>query len=56
LRLAAVQTSAGKGNDSLATIEALRKLSPPEGNDPRWTWLKPMLQFHFRLQAASRGR
>jgi eukaryotic-like serine/threonine-protein kinase len=35
LRLAAVQTSAGKGNDSLATIEALRKLPPPGSNDPR---------------------
>ena len=35
LQLVAVQTAAGKGNDSLATIESLRKLRVPERNDPR---------------------
>ena len=35
LGLAAVQTSAGKGNDALTTIAALRKLPQPEGDDPR---------------------
>jgi eukaryotic-like serine/threonine-protein kinase len=35
LGLAAVQTGAGKGNDALATIAALRKLPQPEGDDPR---------------------
>src|SRR5437660_7589958 len=29
LRLASVQTSAGKGQNALATLEALRKLPPP---------------------------
>ena len=35
LRLAAAQTSAGKGNDSLATLQALRNLPPPLKDDPR---------------------
>jgi serine/threonine protein kinase/tetratricopeptide (TPR) repeat protein len=33
LRLAAVQTAAGKGQDALAALESLRKLPPPEGSD-----------------------
>jgi tetratricopeptide (TPR) repeat protein/tRNA A-37 threonylcarbamoyl transferase component Bud32 len=35
LRLAAAQTSGGKGKDALATVEALRKLPPPASDDPR---------------------
>jgi class 3 adenylate cyclase/tetratricopeptide (TPR) repeat protein len=35
LRLASVQTSAGKGKDALATIEDLRKLPAPAQDDPR---------------------
>jgi len=35
LRLASVQTSAGKGQNALATLEALRKLPPPASEDPR---------------------
>lgn len=35
LRLAAVQATAGKGKDALATIEALRRLPPPASEDPR---------------------
>jgi serine/threonine protein kinase/Tfp pilus assembly protein PilF len=35
LRLGALQNSAGDPKQSLATFEALRKLPPPEGEDPR---------------------
>jgi tetratricopeptide (TPR) repeat protein/class 3 adenylate cyclase len=35
LALADAQTSSGKGHDALATIEMLRKLPPPVGDDPR---------------------
>ena len=35
LRLAAAQTAAGHADLSLATLDALRKLPPPAGNDPR---------------------
>jgi serine/threonine protein kinase/tetratricopeptide (TPR) repeat protein len=35
LGLTAVQTIAGKGNDALTTVAALRKLPPPENDDPR---------------------
>jgi len=35
LLLADAQTSAGKGNDALATVSALRQLPPPSGEDPR---------------------
>jgi serine/threonine protein kinase/tetratricopeptide (TPR) repeat protein len=35
LRLAAVQTAVGKGTDALTMIAALRKLPPPNGDDPR---------------------
>ena len=35
LKLAAVQTRGGKGHDALATVESLRKLSPPASEDPR---------------------
>ncbi len=35
LRLAAVQTAAGRVADALATIAALRTLPPPTGDDPR---------------------
>ena len=35
LQLAAAQTSAGKGRDALATIEALRRLPQPASADPR---------------------
>ena len=35
LRLAATQTSAGKGKDALATSEMLHKLPSPLGDDPR---------------------
>ena len=35
LRLAAVQDSAGKAQDSLATLESLRRLPPPASGDPR---------------------
>jgi len=35
LRLAASQTSAGKANDSLATLQALRNLPSPIKDDPR---------------------
>ena len=35
LRLAAVQTSAGKAQETLATVEALRKLPLPVSDDPR---------------------
>ncbi len=35
LRLADVQDQAGRGRDALATLEELRKLPPPSGDDPR---------------------
>jgi tetratricopeptide (TPR) repeat protein len=35
LRLAAAQTSAGKGKDALETVKTLRKLPPPTNADPR---------------------
>ena len=35
LRLADVQTRGGKGRDALAIVEALRKLPPPQRDDPR---------------------
>jgi eukaryotic-like serine/threonine-protein kinase len=35
LRLAAAQTSAGKPQDALSTLAALRRLASPEGDDPR---------------------
>lgn len=35
LRLAAVETNAGRQNDALSTIAALRKLAPPASSDPR---------------------
>jgi len=35
LRLASAQTSAGKGNDALATLEKLRALPPPVNQDPQ---------------------
>jgi tetratricopeptide (TPR) repeat protein/tRNA A-37 threonylcarbamoyl transferase component Bud32 len=35
LRLASAQESAGKGKDALATLDALRALPPPAGEDPR---------------------
>jgi eukaryotic-like serine/threonine-protein kinase len=35
LKLAAVQVRASKGHDTLATVEALRKLAPPASEDPR---------------------
>ncbi|HEV2349799.1 MAG TPA: protein kinase [Terriglobia bacterium] len=35
LLLAQTQTSAGRGTDALATIDSLRKLPPPSGQDPR---------------------
>ena len=35
LRLASVQTSAGRGKDALATVEALRRLPSPARDDPR---------------------
>jgi eukaryotic-like serine/threonine-protein kinase len=35
LRLAGAQTSAGKGNDALATLEKLRTLPPPVNQDPQ---------------------
>jgi eukaryotic-like serine/threonine-protein kinase len=35
LRLASMQTRAGKGHDAMATVEALRKLPPPASEDPR---------------------
>jgi serine/threonine protein kinase/tetratricopeptide (TPR) repeat protein len=35
LQLVAAQSAGGKGNDSLATIESLRKLPPPDRDDPR---------------------
>jgi eukaryotic-like serine/threonine-protein kinase len=35
LLLARAQTRGGKGKDALVTADSLRKLSPPQGNDPR---------------------
>jgi tetratricopeptide (TPR) repeat protein len=35
LKLSAAQNSAGRPKDALATIDALRKLPPPAGGDPR---------------------
>lgn len=35
LLLARAQTRGGKGKDALASIESMRKLSPPLGDDPR---------------------
>jgi len=35
LRLANVQTSAGKGQDALSTVDEMRKLQAPLGDDPR---------------------
>jgi serine/threonine protein kinase/tetratricopeptide (TPR) repeat protein len=35
LRLTTAQWRAGKGKDAMATVDALRKLPPPAGRDPR---------------------
>jgi len=35
VRLASAQTQGGKGQEALRTVEALRKLPPPERDDPR---------------------
>jgi serine/threonine protein kinase/tetratricopeptide (TPR) repeat protein len=35
LRLVTAQVSAGKATDALTTVQALRKLGPPAGDDPR---------------------
>jgi len=35
LRLAEAQTGAGRGKDALATLEQVRRLPPPAGEDPR---------------------
>jgi|HubBroStandDraft_1064217.scaffolds.fasta_scaffold04317_7 DNA-binding winged helix-turn-helix (wHTH) protein/tetratricopeptide (TPR) repeat protein/TolB-like protein len=35
IRLARAQTSAGKGSDALATLEKLRRLASPTGQDPQ---------------------
>ena len=35
LRLAAVQTTAGRQKDAIETIAAMRKLPPPANSDPR---------------------
>jgi len=35
LRLSRAQGSAGLGKESMATIDSLRKIPPPSGNDPR---------------------
>ena len=35
LQLASAQTSAGKGQDALGTIDSLRRLAPPVRDDPR---------------------
>src|SRR5437870_3734833 len=48
LRLVDVQTSAGKGQNALATMEALRKLPPPASDDPR-------IDLEEALAAASLG-
>src|SRR5262249_26405851 len=38
LKLVMVQVAAGKGSESIATVDALRKLPPPDRNDPRIDW------------------
>jgi tetratricopeptide (TPR) repeat protein len=35
LRLADAQTSAGRGQDALATVAAMRRVAPPQSDDPR---------------------
>jgi eukaryotic-like serine/threonine-protein kinase len=60
LNLAAVQTRGGKGHDALATVDSLRKLSPPASGDPRiefvevqaWTLLGESKQIEQPLARA----
>jgi serine/threonine protein kinase/tetratricopeptide (TPR) repeat protein len=65
LRLARTQTSAGKGKDALATLETMRKLPPPQGEDPRIELAEAEAAHHlgdFRreqlmaVKAAEKGR
>jgi eukaryotic-like serine/threonine-protein kinase len=65
LLLARTQMRGGKGKDSLATVDALRLLPPPDGNDPRidlvaseaWQALGDFKQGEaFAAQAAAKAR
>jgi len=65
LLLARAQTRGGKGKDALASVESLRKLPPPLGNDPRielaaseaWESLGDLKQSEdFARKAADKGR
>jgi len=65
LLLARAQTRAGKGKEALATVESLRRLAPPAGDDPRieltasqtWQSLGDFKQGQaFAAQAAQKAR
>jgi len=65
LLLARAQTRAGKGKEALATVESLRRLAPPAGDDPRieltasqaWQSLGDLKQGQaFAAQAAQKAR
>ncbi len=65
LLLARAQTRGGKGKEALATVETLRRLAPPAGNDPRielvaaeaWSSLGDFKQGEaFAARAAERAR
>jgi eukaryotic-like serine/threonine-protein kinase len=65
LLLARAQTRGGKGKDALASVESLRKLPPPLGDDPRielaaseaWESLGDLKQSEdFARRAADRAR
>jgi eukaryotic-like serine/threonine-protein kinase len=61
LRLAAAQVSASEGRNALSTLEALRRLSPPAGNDARidleaarsWNTLGEFRQMAMALSVAA---
>jgi eukaryotic-like serine/threonine-protein kinase len=60
LELADVQTQAGKGKDALATLEALRRRSPKDANDPRVDLAEALAasslsDFKRKQAAAARG-
>jgi tetratricopeptide (TPR) repeat protein len=65
LLLARAQTRGGKGKEALATVESLRRLAPPAGNDPRielvaaevWSSLGDFKQGEaFAARAAEKAR
>lgn len=60
LRLAAVQTASGRGEDALATLDELRRLPSPAGDDPRLDLAEAVAaeslsDYRRTLRAAVRG-